>query len=231
VCFVLAGTVLALLLRPDPRQIARRLDALEPDPGGARPARPLAELARDGGVVRAVIAMVLSQGVMTLVMGITSLHMRDHGHALDPISIVFSAHTLGMFGFSLVTGWLVDRWGRLPMIRLGGVLLAASCALATLSHAAGPLTAALFVLGLGWNFAFVGGSALLSDRLSVAERGRTQGVNDLLMGSVAASAAVGGGVVYAAYGYAALAWGGAAISLLLLLAVRSGRRASPAAPA
>lgn len=192
ICFVLAAAVLALLLRPDPREVARQLDALEPHPAGTAARRPR-ELLADGGVVRAIVAMVLAQGVMLLVMGITALHMRDNGHALTAISWVFSAHTLGMFGFSLATGWLVDRWGRLPTIRLGAGLLIVSCVAAPISTAVGPLVVALFLLGLGWNLAYVGGSSLLSDRLAPAERARIQGVNDLLIGGAAATASVGRG--------------------------------------
>ena len=218
VFFVLAAGVLALFLRPDPRVIARHLDALDPEPSSRRPARRLREISRDAGVIDAVLAMMVAQGGMVLIMAITPLYMRDLEHPLTAISLVFSAHTLGMFGFSLLTGWLVDRWGRIVMIRLGSAIVAVSCLMAPLSTAVGPIVVALFLLGLGWNIAFVGGSALLSDRLGLRERGRIQGINDLLVGFAGASASIGGAVVYAGAGYGPLAIGGAVAAALLLLA-------------
>jgi len=78
-----------------------------------------------------------------------------------------------------------------------------------------PLTIALFLLGLGWNFCYVGGSALLADQLSPAERSPTQGFNDLLVGMVSALGSLGSGIVYASMGYRVMSFVGAAVSLVL----------------
>lgn len=226
--FALAALTLTLGLRPDPRRVARLLAQLDPAAEGVAVRRPLRELARSGRVRRAVGAMVLAQAVMVLVMGITSLHMHHLGQPLRAISLVFGAHTLGMFAFSLLSGWLADRWGRLPVIRSGALLLLLACALAPLRDAFGPLLAALFVLGLGWNLCYVGGSALLADELRASERGRAQGVNDLFIGLVAASASLAGGVLYAGFGFFTLSMLGVAASAALLLAVGgSGRTPTP----
>jgi MFS family permease len=79
-----------------------------------------------------------------------------------------------------------------------------------------PLAVALFLLGLGWNFCYVGGSALLADQLSPAERARTQGTNDLLVGLAAAAGSFGSGLVFASLGYTAMGVVGAAFSLVPL---------------
>ncbi len=120
VLFALAAVVVALGLRPDPRDLGREVAALFPE-GDLRMGREraLSQILLQRTVIVAILAMVFAQVVMVMLMVITSLHMRDHQHALSGISIVVSAHTLGMFAFSLLTGWLVDTWGRGPVILTG----------------------------------------------------------------------------------------------------------------
>src|SRR5439155_1409512 len=79
-----------------------------------------------------------------------------------------------------------------------------------------PLTVALFLLGLGWNLCYVGGSSLLADQLSPAERARTQGFNDLLIGLASAAGSLGSGIVFATIGYNAMGLVGAATALIPL---------------
>ena len=222
--FALGAAVLALGLRPEPQRLARILERRDEaretvegrpptEPGQARSWR---ELARDPGVMTAVAAMVIAYAVMASLMTITTLHMHDHEHALTGISAVISAHTFGMFAFSVVSGWLTDRVGRLPVIGAGVAILLLSCATAPLSPQLVPLMASLFALGLGWNLCYIGGSVLLGDRLSTAEKARTQGVNDLLIGLTSAAASVTSGVVYAAVSYGAMGLVGAALCLILI---------------
>jgi MFS family permease len=160
--------------------------------------------------------MVFGQMVMVMLMTITPLHMRGHDHALSSISFVISAHVVGMFAFSVISGRLADRWGRTPVILAGAGILILACLSATLSPQVLPMSVALFLLGLGWNFCYVAGSTLLSDRLTQAERARTQGVNDLLIGLVSAAGGLGSGIVFAAIGYAAMAFVGVAAALIPL---------------
>ena len=215
--FVLALLVVSLLLRPDPRDVGRQLvldtDETEAD---TRAARPMSVIFRQPAVIAAVSAMVFGQMVMVMLMVITALHMTHHQHPLSGISAVISSHTLGMYAFSVVSGRLTDRWGRAPVILSGAATLLAACLLAPLSPQLLPLAVSLFLLGLGWNFLFVGGSSLLSDQLSPAERSRTQGVNDLLLGLASATGSVGSGVVFAGVGYAAMGLVGATVALLPL---------------
>jgi MFS family permease len=122
-----------------------------------------------------------------------------------------------MFAFSFVSGRLTDRWGRGWAILTGAGLLVLACILVPLSRSVLPLSAALFLLGLGWNFCYVGGSALLSDQLSAAERAKTKGANDLLIGLATAAASLGSGLIFAFTGYAAMAVVGAVISMVPLV--------------
>src|SRR5215211_1373979 len=149
--------------------------------------------------------MALGQVVMTAVMVITSLHMRGHNHNLHDISSVISAHTFGMYAFSVLSGRLSDKWGRGRVILVGSFTLLLACITAPLSPNVLPLAVSLFLLGLGWNFCFVGGSALLADQLSPAERSRTQGMNDLLVGLASAIGSLGSGIIFAASNYTIIA--------------------------
>ncbi|MCL4532198.1 MAG: MFS transporter, partial [Actinobacteria bacterium] len=183
------------------------------------PARPLREIVRQPGVVVAMVSVIFAQMVMTMLMVITSLHMKAHSHPLTDISLVITSHTVGMYAFSVISGRLSDRWGRGPVILIGAGTLLLSCVLAPLSTDLAPLAIALFLLGLGWNFAYVAGSALLADQLSPAERAKTQGFNDFLLGLASATGSLGSGVVFAASGYAAMAAVGGAASVVPLVVV------------
>jgi len=172
------------------------------------------------------VALVFSQLVMVLIMTMTPLHMTEHGHDLGAVGIVLSAHTLGMFAFSPVSGRLSDRFGPVAVIFLGTAVLAISSAMAALAPPDGGdvLLLALFLLGLGWNFGFVAGSTLLSGSLEIHERTRIQGVADAMIWSSAAAASLGSGFVMAVVGYTALGVMGALAVLVPVAVMLSHRR-------
>jgi MFS family permease len=225
--FGAGALLLGLFLRPEPKLLAARVAASESVAGGSAPARTLAELSRDQGIRTAMLVVIGSYAVMVMVMGMTSLHMHHRAHALDAISLVIAAHTLGMFAFSPVTGRLADRWGRRPTLALGLAALLVGCLGSIPSVALVPMIASLFILGLGWNLCFIGGSVLLADHLTPPERARIQGINDLLVGVTAGSASLVSGIVYAGAGFGIMSWSGAAVSALLLLMLWRGRVAVP----
>lgn len=216
VVFLLCSLVILTLLRPEPREVAQEIARLYPEKAHSGEARTLGQILLTPTVAVAITVTVFGQVVMVMLMGITSLFMTDHAHGLDAISFVFSAHTLGMFAFSILSGRLVDRWGRGPVILTGSAMLVASCALAPLSPDVFPLSFALFFLGLGWNFTYVGGSAMLADELTPVERAKTQGINDLLIGLVTALGSVVSGVIFASAGYTVTGIVGAVLALIPL---------------
>jgi len=208
ILFVISAIVVFAGLRPDPRDLGKQVAAEHPDPALTTftgEARPIFEILRQPAALVAVSAMALGQVVMVAIMVITSLHMRNHQHNLRDISAVISSHTFGMYAFSVLSGRLSDRWGRGPVILMGTSTLLLACITAPLSPNVFPLAVALFLLGLGWNFCFVGGSALLADQLSPLERSRTQGTNDLLVGLASAMGSLGSGFVFAASNYTVIA--------------------------
>ena len=215
VLLALTAAVIFVFLRPDPRDIAHAIarNAPEAAPATHGDPVPIAQILRRPGALVAIWSMVCAHAVMIMVMVITALHMRNHQHGVTAISLTTSLHVLGMFGFSIVSGRLADQIGRVPLIMCGAGVLILACLVAPLSPAFMPITAGLFLLGLGWNFCFVGGSSLLADQLSPDERARTQGFNDLLMGLVAATGSFLSGHVFASIGYQAMGAIAAALSL------------------
>lgn len=215
--FAISAILVFAGLRPDPRDLGKQVAALYPSSTLTGEARPLLQIFRQPAALVAVTAMVLGQVVMVAIMVITSLHMSDHQHNLRDISAVISSHTLGMFAFSVLSGRLSDRWGRGPVILTGASTLLLACITAPLSPNVFPLAVSLFLLGLGWNFCFVGGSALLSDQLSPLERSRTQGTNDLLVGLASAAGSLGSGFIFAASNYAFIALVSGVLALVPLI--------------
>jgi len=213
---VLAALLIGAGLRPDPRDIGRELARLKPESAPLQATRSLAQIVWQPGVVVAMGSMVFAQLVMVVPMSITSVHMTAHRHPLSAVSVVIAAHTLGMFAFSTLSGRMTDRWGRGRAIMLGSALLILSCLLAAPSTNLLPLVAALFLLGLGWNFAYVAGSTLLADQLSPKERAKTQGFNDLLLNLASAASQLASGVVYASGGYGVMGLAAAAAAAVPL---------------
>ena len=202
VVFMGIALVLCLVaLRPDPATLA--LDRAEPTD---KPPVSLGPAFRLPAVRVALIAMTAGQVVMVMIMTSTPLHIHHHGSDLGIVGLVMSAHTLGMFALSPVTGRLTDRWGGYRVIMAGMALLG----LSALGAAYGPndstalLVVVLFALGYGWNLAFVAGSSLLTIGVGSEIRSRLQGRVDSLTWTAGALASVSSGVIYQASDYRAI---------------------------
>lgn len=225
VLFSAAALLLTFLfMRPDPLYLSRELPDLEYREPVAGSAAPLRVVFARPAVQLGVAAIALGQLVMTMLMVITPLHMAHHDHTAGAISLVIMSHTLGMFGLSSVTGWLVDRSGRVPVIIAGAVLLAISGILTPLASGIPGLAFALFLLGLGWNFCFVGGSSLLTGDMEAAESSRVQGAADTLASVASGVGSLSTGAVFAAGGIAAVSTLSIGFILVLAAAVVWGSR-------
>lgn len=240
VAYSAAGVVLVALLRPDPLLLARRLDAarvaaesaeadLPPEVAAEVHARPADERPGRGAYVGATV-MVLTQVSMVAIMTMTPVHMRMHHHALGDVGLVIGLHIAAMYLPSPLTGWLVDRFGRTVMtVAAGTVILAAGLTAATAPGDSLSVTiVALMLLGLGWNFGLIAGTALVVDATEPANRPRVQGTIDVLVSLAGAGGGVLSGVVVATTSYAtlSLACGLLALALVPVLAwpTVTGRR-------
>ena len=207
---VASYTIAALLtfcfLRPDPLAIARQEQAAAEAGRPAGVVRSLGAILADVRVQIALATLSVSQFVMISTTAISPLYLHDQGHAVGTIGVAVSLHLAGMYVASPLSGWLADRLGRLPVIAAGALLLIFSVGLAGIvpGTEAVPVILALFLNGVGWNLAFVAGSALLTDALAPAERASVQGFADLLMGLMGAIGAVAGGMILGIWGFAIL---------------------------
>jgi MFS family permease len=160
--------------------------------------------------------MVTAQVVMVAVMTAAPLDMHMHGQGLGAVGMTLSAHTLGMFAFSPLTGRLLDSVGARPVMFAGLLVLAVATVLAaTTPESVVPLrTGALFLLGYGWNLCFVGGSGRLAADLPDSARANVEGAVDAAVWGIAAAASLASTAVLSAGGYGALAWAACALIAL-----------------
>ncbi len=220
IAMVFGSFVTFLFLRPEPQELARVVaeqeSANDPDSvENLKEGRLLSDIFANPKVQLALLSMILSYFVMGFLMVITPLHMDHHHHGTQAISGVIMAHTLGMFGLSWFTGWLIDRYGRITIVYAGAAILILSCILAPLSLQVPILGLALFMLGLGWNFGFVAGSSLLSDALAAEERARVQGLTEGIVALTAGLASFSVGYVFHFGGYLLVSVIGFVLSLVL----------------
>jgi MFS family permease len=223
-----AALLIELFLRPDPLAVARELqaDAEQGRPVGA--SRSLGAILSDVRVQIALATLAIGQFVMISTTSTSPVYLHDQGHPVQIIGIATSLHLGGMYVTSPLSGWLADRFGRLPTIGGGALLLIGATTLAGFVPGTdSPLVIlGLFLNGVGWNLAFVAGSALLTDALSPRERASTQGLADLVMGSMGALGSTAGGLILGVWGFTILNVAGAAL-VLAPLAVTLLRRPAP----
>ena len=213
----LGAVVLFVTLRPDPRELGRRIEAATSAAGNVS-TRAMTTIFALPRVRLAVISIAIGQVVMTILMSVTPLHMIQEGFQAGDISVVMAAHMLGMFGLAPLTGRLVDRIGPYWMIGLGALTLVITSGLALVAVGLESLAAALFMLGLGWNLTFVAGSALLMNMVTQAERARSQGVAEMINSVAGGLAALGSGLLLELGGMPMLAVGGLVLTGILIAA-------------
>ncbi|WP_390898330.1 MFS transporter [Streptomyces angustmyceticus] len=232
--FGAASVALACLLRPDPLRLAEKLAAARAEAAAGRPADeaedPPAARADRRGVATGTLVMVLTQFVMIAVMTMTPVHMRAHGHGTQAAGLVIALHVGAMFLPSPLTGLLVDRIGRRWIAGASGpLLLAAGVVAATSPDSVPALAAALILLGLGWNFGLVSGTALVTDALPPAGRASAQGLVDVGIALAGAAGGMSSGLVVVLGGYPTLALAGGILALAVVPVVLWAAR-RPARP-
>jgi MFS family permease len=144
-------------------------------------ARSLAEIARQPVFLVAALGAVVGYGVMALLMTATPLAMQEHEHGFSSTSLVIQWHVLGMFVPAFFTGYLIGRLGVLTVMMGGAVLGAGAVAAALAGLEVGHFLVSLVLIGVSWNFLFIGGTTLLTESYRPSERSKTQALNDFLV--------------------------------------------------
>jgi MFS family permease len=205
------GTGILFFLRKENGTVARKAES---DSG-----RPLAEIAMQPRYAVALGCGVASYALMTFVMTGAPLAMVGCGFSSDQATLGISWHVMAMFGPSFFTGRLVHRFGA-PTIVAGGFVLLISCALVAMSGIhLWQFWTALILLGLGWNFAFIGATSIVAQCYTPQEKGRAQGFHDFVLFSSVAFASLMSGAVYNGWGWGLLVAVVLPVAILGLLAI------------
>lgn len=219
----------ALALLALPLLLALRLPPAPPK-AATHGARPLSEIARTPQFIVAATAGVVSYGLMAFLMTAAPMAMVGCGHSVGEAALGIQWHVLAMFAPSFFTGRLIARFGKRTITGLGLVLIAASGALALMGLALTHFWGALVLLGVGWNFGFIGATALLTECYRPSERAKVQALNDFLVFGTVALASFGSGQLLHSVGWSGINAGmlpmvAAVLGLLLWQGVRQHRHA------
>ena len=167
--------------------------------------RPLGEIVRQPVFMVAVLGGTVGYGLMTLIMTATplSMHIND-GYSLEETASVIRVHVLGMYVPSLAAGFLIEKFGVTRLMFAGALGLLATSIIGLQGHTFLHYWWALMLLGIGWNFLYVGGTTLLTYTYSMAERFRAQAVNEFLVFGTSATASLLAGTVMYFFGWTTL---------------------------
>jgi MFS family permease len=164
--------------------------------------RSYGEIARHPAFIVALIGGTFGFGVMNLIMMATPLAMHDHHYPFGDVALVIQWHMLGMFAPSFVSGRLIARFGVVPIMLWGVVLCGACLAINLMSAHFWALSMALILLGVGWNFLFVGATTLLTETYRPEERAKIEGLNDFLIIGVITTFSFSAGALHHHLGWA-----------------------------
>lgn len=209
-----AAIVVWAWLRPDPLLLSRELaetpsEQAVPHETPERTDRP--------AQVLTIVAVAVAHAVMVAIMAMTPLHIMHHDGTPAIVGLTISLHIAGMFALAPVFGFLASRFGRVPVITLGNIMLLMSTALAFVAGASHLLVqASLILLGLGWSAVTVAGAALITEVTLRRDRPKIQGVTDTAMNGAGAIAGALAGVVFAVGNFPLLA---IASTVLLLIGI------------
>jgi len=209
VAMAVAGLLVFVLMRPDPLLVNRGSDQLTASaiPTGQRGGikRFAVELRHNAPARYAVVAILSAQVVMVAIMTMTPIHVTHHGGSVSLVGVTISLHILGMYALAPVLGYVADRWGYRYSIAVGLTIFAASLLVGGLHpENMGWIMTSLILLGVGWSFINVSGSALFATVINKRERASVQGGVDALSNLCGATAAFAAGPLMALSSFSAL---------------------------
>ena len=193
VLYILSLAVLLFLQLP-PRLIRE-------DMHGSSTGRPLKVIAAQPMFIVALICGMLGYGVMALAMTATPLAMQHFAHPFSRTSFVIQWHVLGMFGPAFFTGHLIKRYGVLNIMLAGALLGVACMAINLAGNSVSHFWTALLLLGVSWNFLFIGATTLLTETYRPEEQAKTQALNDFAVFTTVALSSLSAGALQSRYGW------------------------------
>jgi MFS family permease len=180
------------------------VDAPKPAPSDLHGGRPLVEIVRQPRFIAAALCGIIAYPMMNLVMTSAPLAMKICGLSVSDSNFSIQWHIVAMYGPSFFTGSLIARFGAPRIVALGLLLEAGAAAVGLSGITATHFWAALFILGIGWNFSFVGASALVLETHRPQERNKVQAFNDFLVFGMMAVGSFSSGQLLADYGWSAV---------------------------
>ncbi len=228
ISYVLAGGVLAALIGPNLANLSKDVFAIaylgtvasiavlytlnginflymklpKPQPREFRQnTRPMIAIMRQPAFIVAVASAAIGYSIMVFLMTATPLEMTHQHHPFSDVAFVIQWHVLGMFVPSFFTGHLINRFGARRIIVCGIALMIACVTVNFSGGSVWHFWAALLILGVGWNFMFIGGSSLLTDTYIGAESAKAQAFNDFVVFSAAAASSFGAGALLHTFGW------------------------------
>jgi len=181
--------------------------------------RSLVTIASQPKFIVALICAMLGYGVMSFVMTATPLAMNHHAHSFSDTSFVIQWHVLGMFAPSFVTGHLIHRFGVLKIMFVGGVMGLMCVAINLLGSSVPHYWAALTLLGISWNFLFIGSTTLLTETYAQQERGKTQAMNDFVIFTTVTISSLTAGTLQHHFGWQVINVGVVPFLIFILLCI------------
>lgn len=222
---LLASTLLIVAVRPEPKDIAGRINEYFPDElpvalsRNPTPSVPILSMLLVFPLLAAFLGSSLAQGDMTMMMSLVSLVLQEHNVPLALISVAVTAHIIGMYALSIPLGKLSDKLGRKWVIAAGGIILGIGAFLTPATGHYGIITTAIVLVGVGWSAINVASTAMISDLSSAEIRGRMMGLNDMTIALAAIALPVAGGVIIGALGFQAFSVFGLLVAIPIVLAV------------
>ena len=187
--------------------------------------RPLSVVVKQPVFIVAVLGGTVAYGVMSFIMTATPISMHvNHGFSIVDTASVIRSHVLGMYAPSLISGYLLDRFGTIKVMGAGAVFLFAAVLIGVYDQSYLHYWLALIVLGIGWNFLYVGGTTMLTHTYATSERFKAQAVNEFSVFGTSALASLLAGTVIYLYGWTTLVLLPLPVLLLVLLALYSIRK-------
>jgi len=189
--------------------------------------RDLFTIARQPKFIVGIICGMFGYGIMSFVMTATPLAMQHHAHDFDDISFVIQWHILAMYAPSFITGHLIRRFGIYNILLVGALLIALCIAINLKGSSITHYWIALVLLGIGWNFLFIGATTLITETYHAAERSKTQALNDFVIFTTVALSSLSAGALQHQFGWKIVNLGVLPLLLIILIGVIWGKLRYP----